>query len=129
MRSLALLALALAACPAFAENATTLQACRAITDAAKRLACYDALPLGTPAAPATAGATPPAAAAPTATPAAPDPAKFGFEAKSVRAMSVDSIDSQIDGRSTAVSTAGARRTASSWPTARSGRSQTTATRP
>jgi len=98
MRYLALLALALAAGPAFAESAPTLQACRAITDAAKRLACYDALPLATPTAPAAAATTAPAAAATPAAPAAPDPVKFGFEAKSVRAMSVDSIDSQIDGR-------------------------------
>jgi len=95
MRPLALLALAIAAGPALAENTPTLQACRALTEAAKRLACYDALPLGTPAAPAAAAATTPAAAA---APAAPDPAKFGLEAKSLRAMSVDSIDSQIDGR-------------------------------
>ncbi|WP_374568382.1 hypothetical protein [Ideonella sp.] len=94
MRHLALLSLALAAGPALAENAPTLQACRAITDAAQRLACYDALPLPSAKAPATSAA----AAAPTAAPAAPDPAKFGFEAKSVRAISADSIDSQIDGR-------------------------------
>jgi hypothetical protein len=95
MRYLALLSLALAAGPAFAESAPTLQACRAITDAAKRLACYDALPLASPAAPTAAATTTPTAAA---APATPDPAKFGFEAKSVRAISVDSIDSQIDGR-------------------------------
>lgn len=99
MRHLALLSLALAAGPAFAENAPTLQACRAITDAAKRLVCYDALPLPTAASPAaTATATAPATATPVDTAAAPDPAKFGLEAKSVRAISVDSIDSQINGR-------------------------------
>jgi hypothetical protein len=101
MRLPALLALALAAGPAFAQvsqNAPSLQACRAITDAAKRLACYDALPLPAANAPATAPttATPAAAAAPAAV--APDPAKFGFESKAVRAMSVESIESTIDGK-------------------------------
>ncbi len=95
MRLLALLSLALAAGPVLAQSAPSLQACRAITDAAKRLACYDALPLATPAAPAAAATPAPATGA---APAAPDPAKFGLEAKSVRAISVDSIDSQIDGR-------------------------------
>jgi hypothetical protein len=100
MRLPALLALALAAGPAFtqvSQNAPSLQACRAITDAAKRLACYDALPLPAANAPATAPtAATPAAAAPTAV--APDPAKFGFESKAVRAMTVESIESTIDGK-------------------------------
>src|SRR5205085_670482 len=96
MRYLALLSLALATGPAFAENAPTLQACRAITDAAKRLACYDALPLVAPAAPAVA-ATPATAGTPAAAPAAPDPAKFGLEAKAARSL-IDSIDSSIEGR-------------------------------
>lgn len=90
MRHLALLSLALAAGQAFAQNAPSLQACRAITDGAQRLACYDALPLPSAAAPA--------ATAAAAAPAAPDPAKFGFEAKTVRAISGDSLDSSIEGR-------------------------------
>ena len=102
MRLPALLALALAAGPAFtqvSQNAPSLQGCRAITDAAKRLACYDALPLPTAPAPgaAPAGATAATTTAPAAA-AAPDPAKFGFESKAVRAMSVDSIESTIDGK-------------------------------
>lgn len=101
MRLPALLALALAAGPAFtqvSQNAPSLQACRAITDAAKRLGCYDALPLPAANAAATAptAATPDATAAPAAV--APDPAKFGFESKAVRAMTVDSIESTIDGK-------------------------------
>lgn len=96
MRSLALLALALAAGPAFAQNAPTLQACRAVPDAAKRLACYDALPLATAATPA-AAATAATAATPAAAPTAPDPAKFGLEAKAARSL-IDSIDSSIEGR-------------------------------
>jgi hypothetical protein len=100
MRHLALLALALAAGPTLAQNAPSLQACRAITDTAKRLACYDALPLPAANAPAAAaaGATPAAVAAPAATAAAPDPAKFGFESKAAKAMSVDSLESTIEGR-------------------------------
>lgn len=103
MRLPALLALALAAGPAFtqvSQNAPSLQTCRAITDAAKRLACYDALPLPAANAPAAAptGAAPATAVAPATAATAPDPAKFGFEAKAARAMSVDSIDSTIDGK-------------------------------
>jgi hypothetical protein len=97
MRRLALLTLALAAGPAMAQSSQTapsLPGCRAIADAAKRLACYDALPLPTVPAATSAGATPAAAAAATT----PDPAKFGFETKAARAMSVESIDSTIEGR-------------------------------
>ena len=69
-----------------------LQACRAITDAARRLACYDALPLPSPVAPAAKPAAP--AAAPH------DPASFGFEAKAAQATqaALPSIGSYIPGR-------------------------------
>jgi len=99
MKPLALLALALAAGPAFAQTTSSLQACRAITDTTKRLACYDALPLPAANAPAAApaGAAPATTAAAPAT-TAPDPAKFGLEAKAARSSSVDSIDSTIDGK-------------------------------
>lgn len=97
-----LLALA-AGAPAFAQAGGSLQACRALTDPAARLACYDALPLPA-AAPAAAAARPapaPAAApaaAPTAAAAAPGTAgSFGFEAKAVQ-NAPDSLDSAIEGR-------------------------------
>lgn len=95
MRHLALLALAIAAGPALAQTSSPLQACRSITDATKRLACYDALPL-TGADAATTATAPAAPAVPAA--AAPDPAKFGLENKIVRASQVDSVDSTIEGR-------------------------------
>jgi hypothetical protein len=91
MRLLALLSLALAASPAFAENTPSLQACRAITDGAKRLACYDALPSPALATPAATASTPAEA------PAVPDSAKFGLEAKAARSL-IESIDSSIEGR-------------------------------
>ena len=97
MKHLALLALAIAAGPALAQTAQTLQACRSITDAAKRLACYDELPLpGPQAAAATSVPVAPAAAVPAT--AAPDPARFGLENKASRAATVDSVDSTIEGR-------------------------------
>ena len=95
-RILALSALAvcaLAGGPAVAEEGG-LQACRAISDAARRLACYDALPLPTPGSAATTAK----AAAPAAVPH--DPASFGFEAKAAQATqaALPSIGSYIPGR-------------------------------
>ncbi len=91
-RTLVVCALALSASASGAALADEggLQACRAITDAARRLACYDALPL--PAA---------GTAAPAAPAAAPhDPASFGFEAKAAQATqaALPSIGSYIPGR-------------------------------
>ncbi|HEX5686259.1 MAG TPA: hypothetical protein VFY73_19695 [Ideonella sp.] len=95
MRHLVLLSLALAAGPVLAQNAPSLQACRAITDAAQRLACYDALPLPAPGTPAAATAT--TTAGPAAAPTAPDSTRFGLEAKAARSL-IESIDSSIEGR-------------------------------
>lgn len=66
--------------------------CRGLTDAAARLACYDALPLPSVAA----IAVPPVAAA--VSPVAPQtPAQFGLESKTYKA-GLDSIESRIVGR-------------------------------
>ena len=64
---------------ALADDAALLR-CRAIADGPARLACYDALPLGTPAAPAVATAE-----------------QFGLEQKSAQA-GVAAIESHIPGR-------------------------------
>jgi hypothetical protein len=64
--------------------------CRGLTDAAARLACYDALPL-----PSVVAKSTPAAAV---SPAAPQtPAQFGLESKAYKA-GLDSIESRIVGR-------------------------------
>jgi hypothetical protein len=95
-RPAALLALlsALAAADARADDAA-LKACRQVADAARRLACYDALPLAAPAA----TPAPPAAAAPAAVaaPAAPAAAQFGIEERS-RPEPPAAIESHIVGR-------------------------------
>lgn len=67
MRTLTLLSLALASLPVLAQDG--LQRCRAMSDGAARLACYDALADAARAA-AAAPARPPVAAAPAAPPAA-----------------------------------------------------------
>jgi hypothetical protein len=83
--------LALACGSAFAQaQGSSLQACRAITDAAARLACYDALPLPAPGAPA----APAAAAAPAP---AQDAKAFGFEAKTAQ-QNLQWVDSTIEGK-------------------------------
>lgn len=82
MRAFALLLLA--AVPALADDAGILR-CRAITEAAARLACYDALGVSSPA----------AAAQPAA--AAPRPREFGFEHKQ-EAFRVEAVESTIPGR-------------------------------
>lgn len=97
-------ALLLPAAMAQAPDTAALQRCRAISEAAARLACYDALPLGTaprvsaaPAAPATPAVAPPAAVAPappTVAPAAPAAVQaFGRE----RRDEPEAISSQITG--------------------------------
>jgi hypothetical protein len=105
-----LLALAMAS-PAVAQGTASLQACRALTDPAARLACYDALPLPAAApapAPTAAPARPAAAPAATAAPAAAAPvapaaaaaaaqSNFGLEAKTAQ-DAPDAIDSSIEGR-------------------------------
>lgn len=92
-----LLGLAMAS-PAVAQGTASLQACRALTDPAARLACYDALPLPA-AAPAPAATAAPAAAAPVApaAPAATAQSNFGLEAKTAQ-DAPDAIDSSIEGR-------------------------------
>jgi len=76
-----------AAPPLFADTAADLQRCRAIGDAASRLACYDALAVPT----APSRGAPPSAAAPAADPAA----RFGLREP---AQAVDAVESHIPGR-------------------------------
>ncbi|MBX3717410.1 MAG: hypothetical protein KF738_15540 [Burkholderiales bacterium] len=92
MRVLSLLLLLAAATSALADDAG-IQRCRAIKDAAARLACYDAIVVGAPAA-APAAARAPAPAAPAAAPAKE---QFGFEHKQ-EILKVEAIESTIPGR-------------------------------
>ena len=86
-----------AAVSAFADDAP-LQRCRAMKDSAQRLACYDAIPLGLPAAPALApsqpGAPAPAAAAPASSPTLLQ--RFGFEGRA-QPDELPSVESNIPG--------------------------------
>lgn len=78
---------------AFADDAA-LQKCRALADAASRLSCYDAIPIGQ-AAPATAASV---AAAPVAAPARTPEQNFGMEAVKKQAdEQPKSIESSIAG--------------------------------
>jgi len=88
-----LVLLALAGGATAADDSSGLQGCRAIGDPARRLACYDALPLPATGAAATSAATP-------AAPVPHDPANFGFEAKAAQAThaALPSIGSYIPGR-------------------------------
>jgi hypothetical protein len=97
MRVLALLLL-LAATSALADEADLLR-CRAISDAAARLACYDAIavPTGAPAPPTAARAPAPATPATPATPASPARDQFGLEHRQEIAK-VEAIESTIPGR-------------------------------
>jgi len=94
LASLATLLVTVPAAPAaLAQSGSGLAACRALTDAAQRLACYDALPL----APATPAAPTPPAVATAPIPAASSPAgQFGFEQRAL-ASAPESIDTRIDG--------------------------------
>jgi hypothetical protein len=87
----------LAAGAAFAQS--DLQKCRALTDTAARLACYDAIPLPSPWAPAPAGA--PAAGAPGAAGAVATPldaaSQFGRRDPPPGAA-LEQLDSSIRGR-------------------------------
>jgi hypothetical protein len=81
-------------CTAVLADDAAMKRCREIADAQKRLACYDALPLGT---------TPPAAPAAAAPSAAPAPTimqslvqRFGFEQRRAR-EEPESITSTIPG--------------------------------
>ncbi|MBT9598994.1 MAG: hypothetical protein IV094_23650 [Vitreoscilla sp.] len=78
MRTPLLHLLLLASTSVLAQEPSALQACRGVTDAAKRLACYDALPA--PAAPASAAA-----------------ANFGLEVKAMQAAPGE-VTSRIEGR-------------------------------
>ena len=82
---------------ALADDAAILN-CRAMTDTAARLACYDAIPVGTrsPAAAAASGAGT-AAPAPAAAPALPPEQAFGLE-QTKRPEAPKSIESTIPGR-------------------------------
>jgi hypothetical protein len=84
---LLLLFVASAFTPAVADDAA-LKRCRELRDAAPRLACYDAIPLGTVAATPSAPVSPPAPAA-----------VFGFEARPspTGPSPIEAIESAIDG--------------------------------
>ena len=94
---------------AYADEAALLK-CRALTDGAARLGCYDAIPAGTPAVSATAAAprapapapAPAAAVAQAAAPAAPSTAAatgFGLPEKKREQAPPSSIESTIVGTS------------------------------
>lgn len=80
------LVVALASASAIADTAA-FQRCRQITDAAARLACYDALDLA------------PVGAATSAqqTPAPATPESFGFEARQAAVLGPDAVESAIAG--------------------------------
>ncbi len=80
-----ILAALCAAPPLFADNAADLQRCRAIGEAAARLACYDALALPTA----------PSRGAPPSATAADPAARFGLREP---AQGVDAVESHIPGR-------------------------------
>jgi len=83
---------------ASAQSAGDLQRCRALTDAAARLACYDAIPLGAAtAAPTAAPIAPARAASAPVTPPPQTPAQFGMEQKTQPAK-LDAIESSVVGR-------------------------------
>ncbi|HEX2012673.1 MAG TPA: hypothetical protein VJN44_17230 [Roseateles sp.] len=76
----ALLLMLLAATPALADEANTLRSCRALPEAAARLACYDALPLPADnAKPAAAGGL------------------FGFARRPAAEPEAQAVESRIDG--------------------------------
>ncbi|TCP03119.1 hypothetical protein EV684_105286 [Rubrivivax gelatinosus] len=88
--------LAPAAFSALAQD-DALSRCRALTDGAARLACYDAIPLA-PAAAAQAGPAPAAAATPAARPATgAAPADFGLPRRD-RPTVAEAVESSIPGR-------------------------------
>jgi len=102
MRMKAAAFLTLAATAAVADDAG-LQGCRAIADGAKRLACYDALPISPPAAGARPSAGPSAtagAASPSGSASpAPKPSllsRFGFEGRA-QPDELPSVESHIPG--------------------------------
>ncbi len=107
MRMKAVAVLTLAATAALADDAG-LQGCRAIADSAKRLACYDALPIAPPAAAqarpptgpsASPSAGPSAESASVASPAAKPSllSRFGFEQR-VQPDELPALESYIPGR-------------------------------
>jgi hypothetical protein len=81
---------------ALAADEAPLRECRALADAAARLACYDALPLAAAPAAATRGPFATTAPAPAATPAAAQgAAAFGME---LRQPELATISTHIEGR-------------------------------
>lgn len=86
-----LFALMLVSTAALADDAALLK-CRQLEDGPVRLACYNAIPLGVPAAPAAAATT-------AAVPAKPDLVQtFGREAESARLQAIESmIVGEFDG--------------------------------
>ena len=97
----ALLAMGL---PALAVDDAAVQRCRAMTDNAQRLACYDGLPIASPSTPRAPVAAAPAAAKPApaaaAAPAASSPSllsRFGFENRA-QPDELPTVESHIPGR-------------------------------
>ena len=85
-----------AAASAFADDAA-LQRCRALKDSAQRLACYDAIPMGVPSAPALAPSQPGAAAPANAPASSPTlMQRFGFEGRA-QPDELPSVESTIPG--------------------------------
>jgi len=89
------------ATPAADAQDSGLERCRQIADPAQRLACYDALPKGTPearpAAPAPAPAGQGQAVAPPAQ-AKPTPEQFGLEELTPAPKGLDKIDTRVMGK-------------------------------
>lgn len=92
MKALPLALLLLASGSALANDAALLK-CRAVTDVAARVACYDAIPVG-----AAQRAAPAAGAAVAAAPAASAEENFGLEAVKQREAQPKSVQSTIVGR-------------------------------
>jgi hypothetical protein len=96
-----LLALLAVGLPALAVDDAAVQRCRAMTDNAQRLACYDGLPVAPPSAPRAPVAAAPAAPKPApSAPAAPSPSllsRFGFESRA-QPDELPEVQSHIPGR-------------------------------
>jgi hypothetical protein len=89
------------AAPAAVAQDSGLERCRQIADPAQRLACYDALPRGTPEARPAAPAPAPAGARQAgAPPAQPKPAaeQFGLEEVTPPPQGLDKIDTRVMGK-------------------------------
>jgi hypothetical protein len=99
MKKASLLLLLLGASASALADDAALRKCRALPDAASRLGCYDAIPLGAVPAPAPVATAAPAARAASPAPAAPTAEQgFGMETVKKPAEEATFIDSTIVGR-------------------------------